>query len=155
MDAFILTSSAFKSGEAIPLEYTCDGDNVSPPLAWADAPAGTQSLALIVRDPDAPGGTFIHWVAYNIPPTTRALAKSVRGAKRASDGTLQGQNDFARIGYGGPCPPPGPTHHYHFTLYALDTRLAERAGDDAAQLDSAMNGHILGQAALVGTYHRS
>ena len=112
-------------------------------------------LHLIVRDPDAPGGTFIHWVVYNIPPTKRSLAKSYTQAERAPNGTLQGLNDFERIGYGGPCPPGSHhAHRYIFTLYALDTRLPDRPGYGAGELASTMDGHVLSQAALLGTYQR-
>ena len=152
--AFQLTSPAFNNGDAIPPPYACDGMNSSPPLAWTDPPAGTQSLALIVKDPDAPGGNFYHWVVYNIPSSQRSLQKTYKWPSRQPDGTLQGINDFGKVGYGGPCPGPVRTHRYIFTLYALDTRLPQTFGYRAGDLGLVMDGHILAKAQLTGTYRR-
>lgn len=149
-----LTSDAFQSGGPIPERFTCDGEDVSPPLAWSGVPQDTASFALIMDDPDAPGGTFTHWVIFNIPGGARTLPEGVPTADRLDSGALQGRNDFSRTGYGGPCPPSGAPHRYRFTLYALDTTLALNPGASKRQVQSAMQGHILGQVTLVGTYQR-
>jgi len=151
--SFVLTSSAFQAGEGIPSQHTCDGRDLSVPLAWSVPPPGTKSLALINDDPDAPMGTWVHWVVYNMPPSARALQEAFPAALERPDGTRQGMTDFGRIGYGGPCPPSG-THRYVFKLYALDTVLPLKPGATKAALEEAMHGHILGQAQLVGTYRR-
>lgn len=149
--AFSLSSPAFTDGSPVPKRYTCDGANVSPTLVWEAAPDGTAALALIVDDPDAPGGTFVHWVAYDIDGTPNGgLAEGISASR---DAPPQGSNDFGRIGYGGPCPPSG-THRYRFTLYALDQVLGLRGSPTAAQLRAAMRGHVLGETRLVGTYRR-
>src|SRR5512134_1115614 len=155
---FSLTSAAFSAGGAIPKRYTCEGDDVSPPLAWSGAPAGTKSLALIVDDPDAPDPaapkmTWVHWVLYDIPAPSTGLAE---GAKLAAfpAGTREGVNDFGRTAYGGPCPPIG-RHRYFFKLYALDTLLPDLKRPTKSALEKAMQGHVLGQATLVGTYRKS
>ena len=148
-----LTSSAFKEGEAIPSLYTCDGQDVSPPLAWTAPPAGTTSFALISDDPDAPGETWVHWVVYNLPPSMRRLPESFPSDKELPDGTRQGRTDFGRTGYGGPCP-PGGTHRYFFKLYALDSMLSLAPSATTQQLEEAMKGRILAQAQLMGTYRR-
>ena len=150
---FVLKSSAFLDGQPLPAVYTCDGRDTSPPLAWSDAPAGTQSLALIVDDPDAPQGAWVHWLVYNLPPTTRALPEAFPTDAERPDGTRQGVTDFKRLGYGGPCPPSG-THRYVFRLYALDAVLRLPAGATMPQLEAAMRGHLLGEARLAGTYRR-
>src|SRR6266404_2280312 len=144
------TSPAFSHNGSIPSQYTCDGANVSPALEWSNEPEGTKSFALIVDDPDAPAKVWVHWVVFNIPNTVRSLAE---GAS-TSDFT-QGATDFnGKQGYGGPCPPSG-THHYQFTLYALDTMLPDLpAGAIKEQLIKAMEGHIIGQTTLIGTYQR-
>jgi len=151
-----LTSPAFAAGAAIPTKYTCDGADVSPPLAWSGAPAGTQAFALIVDDPDAPAGTWVHWVLFNLSGTTRALPENASTSETATDlgDARQGRNDFKRTGYGGPCPPPGKPHRYVFKLYALDDPLVLRAGATKADVESAMQGHILAQGQLLGTYGR-
>ena len=149
--SFVLTSTAFKEGESIPRKYTCDGEDISPPLKWASAPAGVKTFALIVDDPDAPMGTWVHWVAFNIPPTGSALPEKVPPKDSLPDGTVQGKNDFRKIGYGGPCP-PGGTHRYFFKLYALDTLLTLKSGSSKADLVKAMDGHIVAQAQLMGRY---
>jgi len=151
--ALSITSESFAAQGEIPRKYTCEGDDVSPPLSWSGAPAGTKSLALIVDDPDAPDPkaprmTWVHWVLYNLPPTAAGLAKAV---KTLPAGTQSGKNDWGRAGYGGPCPPIG-RHRYFHKLYALDTLLEGLATPTKAELERAMAGHILGQAELVGTY---
>lgn len=150
-----LTSSGFAEGAAIPRKYTCDGANVSPPLKWTDAPQGTRSLALIADDPDAPAGTWVHWVLYAIPPSVTELPEGVPATEAVLDGARQGINDFRRIGYGGPCPPRGNAHRYFFKIYALDTALTLKAGATKGDLIRAMEGHILAQGQLMGTYQRA
>ena len=153
--AFILTSAALKDGATIPGKYTCDGVDVSPPLAWSGAPAGTRSVALIADDPDAPGGTWVHWVLYNLPAEVSDLPENIAKVESLDlGGARQGRNDFRRPGYGGPCPPPGPAHRYFFKLYALDTRLELKAGAQKKDVEAAMEGHVLGSAQLMGTYAR-
>jgi Raf kinase inhibitor-like YbhB/YbcL family protein len=144
---FALTSSAFAEGAPIPREHTCDGNDTAPPLAWSGAPAGVRTFALIADDPDAPGGVWVHWVLFNLPGTAAALPESPGLAE-------QGRNDFKRTGYGGPCPPPGKPHRYVFKLHALDTELALKAGATKADVERAMQGHILGTAQLIGVYAR-
>jgi hypothetical protein len=151
--SLVLKSAAFSEGGWIPEKYTCDGDNVSPPLEWSGIPAGTATLALICDDPDAPMGTWVHWVVFNIPPETDGLPENVPPERELRQGGLQGINDFRKIGYGGPCP-PGGTHRYFFKLYALDCRLDLPAGITKSQLMAAMEGHILDQAVLMGRYSR-
>ena len=151
--ALTITSGAFTEGHTIPSAYTCEGHDISPPLAWHDPPAGTESFALISDDPDAPGKTWVHWVVYNLPATARQLPEAFSTSKEQADGTRQGLTDFGRIGYGGPCPPIG-THRYVFTLYALDTALHLPAGSTKSQVEAAMQGHILANAQLMGTYRR-
>ena len=144
-----LTSPAFSHNETIPEQYTCDGANISPALQWSDIPEHTNSFALIVEDPDAPAKVWVHWVLFNIPPTTQSLFENTTHGP-----FLQGATDFnGKQGYGGPCPPSG-THHYHFTLYALDTLLDLPAGARKQELIKAMQGHILEQTTLIGTYQR-
>jgi Raf kinase inhibitor-like YbhB/YbcL family protein len=150
---FELTSTAFGPGEPIPRRYTCDGEDLSPPLAWGDPPQGTQSFALIADDPDAPVGTWVHWVLYDLPAGTRGLPEEVPPDADLPDGSRHGKNSWRRLGYGGPCPPSG-THRYFFKLYALDTTLALNAGANKEQLLRAMEGHILAQAELMGVYSR-
>jgi Raf kinase inhibitor-like YbhB/YbcL family protein len=153
---FSLSSTAFKDGTAIPVKHTCDGADVSPPLAWSGGPPGAATFALIADDPDAPGGTWVHWVLYNVAGTATALPESVAKTDQLPDlgGALQGRNDFRRTGYGGPCPPPGPAHRYFFKLYALDAPVKLKAGAPKKDLEAAMQGHVLGTAQLVGTYAR-
>jgi hypothetical protein len=149
-----LTSKAFQQGVAIPSLYTCDGKDISPPLEWKDAPAGTKSFALICDDPDAPAGTWVHWVIYNIPPGATALREGMPKDAKLPDGSLHGVNDFGRTGYGGPCPPSG-THRYYFKLYALDSTLLLPPKASKQRVEEAMEGHLLAQAELMGTYRRS
>jgi len=148
-----IKSSAFGSGEIIPVKYTCDGADFSPPLEWTAGPAGTKSFALICDDPDAPMGTWVHWVIYDIPPTATMLAEGITRDRELPGGGTQGINDFRRLGYGGPCP-PGGTHRYFFKLYALDAALGLKPGITKDQLLTAMKGHILAEAQLMGTYRR-
>ncbi|MBI4341260.1 MAG: YbhB/YbcL family Raf kinase inhibitor-like protein [Candidatus Omnitrophica bacterium] len=150
---FALTSPAFTDSQSIPAVYTCDGRDLSPPLSWSEPPPGTKSFALISDDPDAPAGTWVHWVLYNLPPSTRSLKEGLPTAAQLPDGARQGMTDFGRAGYGGPCPPSG-THRYYFTLYALDTALTLKADAAKRDLEAAMSGHTLARAQLMGTYRR-
>lgn len=152
--SFSLRSPEWKAGENIPRQFTCDGENVSPPLQWAAAPVGTQSLSLVVEDPDAPGGTFIHWVLYDLRPGTGKLPENVPPSGELADGARQGRNSFGQVGYGGPCPPPGPAHRYFFRLYALNGKTGLNAGASRTDLDRAMRGHVLAQAEWMGRYKR-
>ncbi|HEY4681861.1 MAG TPA: YbhB/YbcL family Raf kinase inhibitor-like protein [Candidatus Acidoferrales bacterium] len=152
--ALKLTSTAFQPGATIPEKFTCDGPDVSPALAWADPPAGTHSFALIMDDPDAPVGTWVHWVLYDLPANTRELAEGVPKQEELPSRARQGRNDFRKIGYGGPCPPSGPAHRYFFKLYALDSKTNLKPGATKAELEKAMKGHILAQAELMGRYQR-
>ena len=152
--ALSVSSPVFQEGHRIPAKYTCQGQDISPQLAWSGLPTGTKSLALIMDDPDAPGGVFTHWVLFNIPPDSHELPEAVPVQARLSSGALQGNNDFGKIGYGGPCPPPGRAHRYQFILYAIDRTLDLQAGASKEQLLNAMQGHILAQAQLTGTYQR-
>ena len=137
----------------IPAKYTCDGANISPPLKWESVPEGTQSIALICDDPDAPMGTFVHWVIYNIPATKSDLAEALPSGPKLGDGSLQGTNGAGRLGYTGPCPPSG-THRYFFKLYALDKVLDLDSGASKDQLLKAMQGHMLAQGELMGTFSK-
>jgi Raf kinase inhibitor-like YbhB/YbcL family protein len=150
-----LTTPAFTAGGDIPAQYTCDGSDLSPALSWNSPPEGTQSFALILEDPDAPGGTWVHWVLYDLPPTERELPTGVPRKDTLPSGARQGRNDFGKTGYGGPCPPPGPAHRYYFKLYALDKKLDLRSGSTRTQVDRSMRGHILAHADLMGRYHRT
>lgn len=152
--AFELTGSVFKEGELIPNKYTCEGSDLSPPLRWNNPPAGTRSFVLIVDDPDAPVGTWVHWVLYNIPIDVRGLAEGLPALEALPNDALQGLNDFKRIGYGGPCPPPGSPHRYVFTLYALDRDLNLKLRATKTQVLDAMKGHVLGEAHLTGRFGR-
>ena len=148
-----LTSAAFIDGAAIPSPYTCEGANVSPPLAWDTLPASARTLALIADDPDAPGGTWTHWVYFNLPASVKALTENVPAEERPAVGGMQGANDFRKTGYGGPCPPSG-THRYFFKLYALDTALSLASGATKDQVLKAMQGHIVAEGQLIGTYSK-
>ncbi len=152
--ALLLTSSAFQEGESIPRQYTDDGANVSPPLAWSEPPTGTRSLALICDDPDAPRGTWVHWVLFNLPADLRELPENVPSDAVLENEARQGRNDFGKLGYGGPAPPRGKPHRYFFKLYALDVVLPLTAGASKAQLLEAMKGHILAEGQLMGKYQR-
>ncbi len=148
-----IKSTAFEEGGMIPKKYTCDGMDVSPPLTWASVPEGTKSLALICDDPDAPMGTWVHWVLFNLPGDTKELPENIPPQKTLANGVKQGINDFRKIGYGGPCP-PGGTHRYYFKLYALGTEINFEAGATKARLLKAMEGHILAEGQLMGKYRR-
>jgi Raf kinase inhibitor-like YbhB/YbcL family protein len=152
---FDLTSSAFSHEAPIPARYTCDGEDMSPPLAWSDAPQGTTAFALIMDDPDAPRGVFTHWVLFNVPAQVQDLPEAVPKTARLADRGLQGRNDFGKVGYGGPCPPPGPPHRYRFTLYALDIILDLSPGASKQQVLEAIQDHTLDHALLIGTYRRA
>jgi len=152
--AMEIKSSAFKAQEKIPAKYTCDGANVSPPLSWTDVPEKTQGLALIYDDPDAPVGTWVHWVIYDLPTETRELPEGMAPKEVLENGARQGVNDFRNVGYGGPCPPPGPAHRYFFKLYAIDTKLGLPPRATKKDVEKAMKGHILAQTELVGLYGR-
>lgn len=149
-----LTSPAFKDGQPIPARYTCDGQDVSPALKWKGAPADAKSFALICDDPDAPAGTWVHWVLFDLPATTTELPEAVPPSASTPQGARQGTNDFGRLGYGGPCPPPGKAHRYFFKLYALDSQLNLGPNARKKDVENAMRGHILGEGRLLGTYRR-
>src|ERR1035437_3291824 len=149
-----VTTTAFSPGGVIPKGYTCDGADTSPDLSWLGAPAGVQSFALIADDPDAPVGTWTHWLIWNFPVQSTGLPKGVPKGETLGDGTRQGRNDFRRIGYGGPCPPPGKSHRYFFKVYALDAKLDLRAGANRGELEQAMKMHVLAQGELIGKYGR-
>jgi Raf kinase inhibitor-like YbhB/YbcL family protein len=153
-DQMQLTSTAFTEGAAIPAKHTCDAKNFSPPLKWIGVPAGAKSLAFIVDDPDAPAGTWVHWVLYDLPATTSELAEDVSKSQYVAGGAKQGLNDFRHLGYGGPCPPHGKPHRYFFKLYALDAVLELKPGLTKKELESAMEKHTLACAELMGTYQR-
>ena len=149
-----LTSSAFTEGALIPSRYTCDGDDLSPALAWSGAPAGTTAYALIMDDADAPVGLWVHWVLFNLPADVTSLPEGVPSDPSSPEGGLHGVNSWRRIGYGGPCPPSG-THRYFFKLYALDAPLTALSNSTTArELEAAMRGHVLAQAQLMGRYAR-
>ncbi|MBD3427300.1 MAG: YbhB/YbcL family Raf kinase inhibitor-like protein [Candidatus Omnitrophica bacterium] len=147
-----IASDVFKDGETIPIEFTGKGENSSPPLRWSDVPDGTKSFALVMDDPDAPMGTWVHWVIYNIPEESRSLPEGVPRDFTLENGTLQGINSFRWAGYGGPSPPPGSTHRYFFKLYALDRELELAPGANKGQLMRAIQGNILDRAELVGVF---
>jgi Raf kinase inhibitor-like YbhB/YbcL family protein len=149
-----LSSTAFGEGQTISKPYTGDGKDVSPPLRWSDPPQGTKSFALICDDPDAPRGTWVHWVLFNLPADQRALEEAVPAQGELANGAKQGKNDFRKLGYGGPAPPPGKPHRYFFKLYALDTVLDLAPGAAKNQLAAAMKGHILAEGQLMGQYGR-
>lgn len=152
--AFTIQSSDFINGGDIPRAFTCDGEDRSPALSWSGAPDGTKVLALIADDPDAPAGTWVHWVIFNIPAKAQSLSAGVEKKEQLPDGSKQGRNDFRKVGYGGPCPPPGKPHRYFFKLYALASELPLQAGASKADVEHAMVGHTLGNAELMGRYKR-
>lgn len=152
--AMVLRSESFPDGGSIPTKYTCEGDNISPPLAWDGAPAQTRSFALVMDDPDALFGAFTHWVICDIDPNITILDEGVQAAPQLPGGAIQGKNGFGKIGYGGPCPPRGRPHHYRFTLYALDALLRPAPGASKKQALAAMHGHILEQTQLVGLFQK-
>lgn len=146
-----LASAAFARDTVIPRRYTMQGENHSPPLAWAGVPTGTQSLALSCDDPDAPSGTFTHWLLWNIPPSMTALHENLQ-LQPGTQGLMQGTNDFGKVGWGGPQPPKGPPHHYRFHLYALDAPMTLGAGASPRAFTQALDGHVIGETTLVGLF---
>ena len=150
--AFQLSSSAFKDGDVIPRRYTCRGEDLSPPLHWSVPPAATKSFVIIVEDPDAPAGTWVHWVIYDIPLDLRGLTEGIPTKDQLSNGSMQGWNDFKRIGYGGPCPSSGKPHRYYFQLYALDTTINLKPRATKRQVLDACKGHVLAEASLMGRF---
>lgn len=152
--ALQIQSASFSNGGAIPRRYTCDGANDSPNLQWLKAPAGTKSFAIVMNDPDAPVD-FTHWLAYNIPPSARGLAEGASAHGAMPQGSAEGTNSFGLVGYGGPCPPAGRTHHYVFRLYALDIGLDLPPGATRYQLESAISQHVVGEGQIIGIYRRT
>lgn len=148
-----VTSAAFKEGQPIPRQYTCDGVNLSPPLEWSGVPKNAKTIAIVADDPDAPAGTWVHWVLYNLPAENIGLVENVPATETLKAGGFQGKNDFEKIGYGGPCPPSG-MHRYFFKIYAVDAELPLKAGATKAELEKALQGHIVTQGQLMGTYQR-
>ncbi len=153
-DHMQLTSTAFAEGASIPVKHTCDGPNVSPPLNWSGVPVEAKSLVLISDDPDAPVGTWVHWVLYDLPTGVSELPEGVTKSQYIPGGAKQGLNDFRHLGYGGPCPPPGKAHRYFFKLYALDKQLELKPGATKQEVERAMEKHVLAQGQLMGTYSR-
>ncbi len=153
--SFSLSSSGFKSGENIPVQYTCDGKNISPALSWTNPPKGTESFALIVDDPDAPRGVFTHWLLYNIPKDVTQLPEGVPGKATLDNGALQGKTSFNMVGYGGPCPPAGSLHNYRFHIYAVDRMLDLKVGASKEAVLNALKNHVLGEAELRAKYSRA
>lgn len=149
-----ISSPSFTNGGTIPKKFTCDGADVSPPLTWTDPPAGTKAFALLVDDPDAPVGNWNHWAMWNLPPSLRLLPEGVSKTARLPDGSEQGQNDFHKLGYNGPCPPAGKPHRYFFKVFALDAKLSLNSEAGKPEIEAAIKGHTLGRAELMGTYKR-
>lgn len=149
-----VTSSGFSPGASIPNKFTCKGEDLSPALEWNGAPSNTVAFAIIMDDPDAPSGTWVHWVMWNLSATTHSLSEGVPKREQLQNGARQGRNSFGKTGYNGPCPPPGQTHRYFFRLYALDSKVELPAGADRNALDAAMKGHVLAQGEYMGTFHR-
>ena len=153
--SFAIKTAAFTNGGEIPRKYTCSGENVSPALSWAETPLQARSLALICDDPDAPGGTWTHWIVWNIPAQTSSLPEAVAASQETiAGGARQGKNDFGRIGYGGPCPPPGKPHRYFFRLFALGAMLDVKPGASRSEMESAMKPHVLARAEWMGLFKR-
>lgn len=153
MQKIQITSDAFQNGSPIPLDYTCDGEDRSPSLKWSNVPAGTQSLAILADDPDAPAGDWVHWVLYNLPPKVTELPAGIAASELLAKGCVLGKTDFGSVGYGGPCPPRG-VHRYFFKIYALDQKLSLETGKTKSELLQAMKGHVLAEGQLMGTYER-
>ncbi|ABW02744.1 YbhB/YbcL family Raf kinase inhibitor-like protein [Caldivirga maquilingensis] len=150
-----IESPAFRNEDTIPVKYTCDGDDVSPALRWFDPPPNVKGFVLIMEDPDAPMGTFTHWILYNIPPSLSELPENIPKRPEVQGIGMQGVNDFGRIGYGGPCPPKThPPHRYYFRLYALDSMLNLKPGAGLSEVKRAMNGHVIAEAYVMGRYGR-
>jgi Raf kinase inhibitor-like YbhB/YbcL family protein len=154
MQTISITTEAFLSGEYIPSKYSCDSDDISPQLSWKGVPTDANSIVLIMDDPDAPSGTFVHWVLFNIPPGMQHLPEGIPSDNILGDGSRHGMTDFGRTGYGGPCPPRGKPHRYFFRVYALDTKLDIPAGASRKQVDNAMKGHVLAHGELIGKFGR-
>lgn len=154
MLSLIVTSLAFAAGAPVPARFTCKGENVSPPLAWSGAPAATRSFAVIVDDPDAPGGDWVHWILFNLPASVASLEAGLPRNFKLANGAVQGINDFGTAGYGGPCPPPGRPHRYVFHVYALDGMLDLKSAARKSDLLRAMDGHVLAQGELTATFQR-
>jgi Raf kinase inhibitor-like YbhB/YbcL family protein len=152
--SFAVSSSSFPAGSDIPKKFTCDGADISPALSWTGAPSGTKSFVLIADDPDAPVGIWTHWVIFDLPAQTSSLPEAVPKSDEVSSGGRQGRNDFRKIGYGGPCPPPGKPHRYFFRLYALDRTLNLQAGSNRKAVEQALQGHVLAKAEWMGKYGR-
>ena len=152
--AFVVRSSAFGPGAEIPKKFTCQGPDASPSLEWSGAPPKTASFAVIMDDPDAPAGTWVHWVVWNLAASTHSLPEGLAKGEQLDDGARQGRNDFRKTGYNGPCPPPGKVHRYFLRLYALDAKLDLAPGATRQELDTAMKGHVLGEAEYMGTFRR-
>jgi hypothetical protein len=152
--SFQISSSSFPAGGNIPRKFTCDAADISPELSWSGAPAGAKSFALIADDPDAPAGIWTHWVIYDLPPNLATLPENTPKVDELPDGAQQGRNSFKKIGYNGPCPPPGNAHRYFFRLYALDQRLEIKPGASKSELEKAMQGHILAHTEFMGKYQR-
>jgi Raf kinase inhibitor-like YbhB/YbcL family protein len=150
----LVSSSAFVEEGLIPAKYTCEGEDISPPLRWSQPPPGTRSIALICDDPDAPGGAWVHWVLYGLPPSVTELPEAIPTKEILPSGARQGINDFKRIGYGGPCPPPGAPHRYFFRVYALGSEIDLPSGATKEDLLGAMQGQILAEGRLMGKYKR-
>ncbi len=149
-----LSSTAFRDGETIPVRHTCDADDLSPPLAWTGVPVETRMFALICDDPDAPRGTWLHWLLWNLPADAIELKEGVPPTPELKSGVRQGLNDGGKVGFAGPCPPPGKPHRYFFRLYALDTPLNIPPGTGRSEVETAMEGHVLARGTLMGTYAR-
>jgi Raf kinase inhibitor-like YbhB/YbcL family protein len=149
-----IKSDAFAEGERIPTKYTCSGEDISPALSWGNPPAGTESLALICDDPDCPTGLFTHWMLVNIPPDRRGLPEGVKKSPALEDGSIHGANSFGKLGYNGPCPPPGKPHRYYYHIYALDIQLKLRSPADRRAVDAAMKGHVLATGEYMGVFSR-
>lgn len=152
--AFIITTPAFENGAKIPVAYTCDGEDISPPLAWKGEPEGTASYALIVEDPDAPGGTYIHWILYNIPADVHQLENITKSQTDPDTGSIQARNDFGDFGYGGPCPPGGQEHRYYFRIYALRKMLPANSIKEGSRFHEVIRDFILGRSEFMGRYAR-
>jgi len=152
--SLVISTTSFPGGGPIPKKFTCDGADVSPELSWTGAPSGTQGFALIADDPDTPVGNWNHWVLFDLPAQTNALAEGMPKVDEVPNGGRQGRNDFRKIGYGGPCPPPGKPHRYFFRLYALDKMLNLKPGCSKQEVEQAMQGHVLAKAEVMGTYQR-
>lgn len=152
--ALSVTTDAFKNGERVPVKYTHDGEDVAPSLKWSSVPANTKSIAVCCFDPDAPGGTWWHWILVNLPPSTTSLSEGTPRSFRLGSSAIQGFSDFGRTGYGGPNPPPGKVHHYYFRVYALDSNIDAGTHLDKQSFSAKLNGHILAGGEVMGTYSR-